>query len=82
MKPNLRVHNTATTIYVILAITANESLKVHKLENFFGSDFENFYFFIVTKLKKLKFCKNRFFVAPLLWEIGFSADTETKGNRL
>ncbi len=44
-------------------------LKVHKRENFFGSDF-------------VRFWENRFFIAPLLREIQFSAYTETKGNRL
>jgi hypothetical protein len=43
-------------------------LRVHKIENFFGSDFE-FCVFIVSYAQILRFCKKHFLISPLLGEI-------------
>jgi hypothetical protein len=45
------------------------TLKVHKNENFFGSNFEFFYFFIVSYAEILGFCKQNFLIGPKLREI-------------
>ncbi len=42
----------------------DENLKVHKNDNFLGSDFE-----LVSYAQILKFCKNIFLIGPLLGEI-------------
>ncbi len=50
---------------------ANGDLKVHKIENFSGSDFEFYYifYFIVSYAQILRFCKQHFLIRPLLGEI-------------
>jgi hypothetical protein len=40
-------------------------LKVHKIENFFGSEFEFYrYYFIVSYAQILRFCKKVFLIGP------------------
>ncbi len=44
-------------------------LKVHKIENFFGSDFEFCVISLLVMLKYSGFVKNNFLIRPLLGEI-------------
>jgi hypothetical protein len=46
-------------------------LKVHKIEIFFGFDFEICIIFFISYVKILRFYKNTFLIRPLLGEIRF-----------
>ncbi len=50
----------------------NRNLKVHKIENYFGSDIEFCVISLLFMLKKLRFCKKHFLIRPLLGEIQLS----------
>ncbi len=45
-------------------LTDINPLKVHKIENYFGSEFEFFYYFIFSYAQILRFCKKVFLIGP------------------
>ncbi len=49
-----------------------KKLKEHKIENFFGSDFDFCVISLLVMLKYLGFVKNIFLIRPLLGEIQLS----------
>ncbi len=57
-------------------------LKVHKIENFFGSEFEFYTISLLVMLKDLGFVKKFFWLGHEWGRYDYSAKSETKQNRV